>query len=149
MHWYDGGWKPPRPKDLAEGKEIPNTGNYFLGTKATLQVTGDYGDSPRIIPEARHQELGKPKELLERSPGHYEEWRMAALGDKPLDFPKSNFSYAAPFSSIMLLGNVALRAGKGAKLDWDGGNLKFTNNVDMNKYLTKDYRKGWDFKLEV
>ena len=116
----------------------------FYG-KATLQVTGDYGDSPRIIPEERHQELGKPAKLLERSvEGHYGEWRAAALGDKPVDHPKSNFSYAAPFSSIILLGNVALRAGKGAKLDWDGANLKFTNNVDMNKYLTKDYRKGWD-----
>jgi predicted dehydrogenase len=149
MHWYDGGWKPPRPKDLAEGKEIPNTGNYFMGSKATLQVTGDYGDSPRIVPEERHKEIGKPARILERSPGHYEEWRLASLGQKPITFPGSNFSYSAPFSSIILLGNVALKAGKGEKLAWDGQNLRFTNNASMNQHLTKPYRQGWDFKLEV
>ena len=69
-------------KDLPADKNIPDTGNYFLGSKATLQVTGDYGDSPRIVPEEKHQALGKPERLLERSPGHYDEWRLAALGEK-------------------------------------------------------------------
>jgi hypothetical protein len=53
----------------------------------------------------------------------------------------SNFNYAGMLTETILLGNVAMRAGK--KLDWDGPNMKFTNNSDANKFLHFDYRKGW------
>ena len=36
----------------------------------------------------------------------------------------------------------------GEKLAWDGPNLRFTNSEAANKLITKEYRKGWDFKLE-
>ena len=32
----------------------------------------------------------------------------------------------------------------GQKLEWDGPNLKFTNKPDANKYVSKEYRKGWE-----
>ena len=31
----------------------------------------------------------------------------------------------------------------GKKLEWDGPNLKFTNNNEANHYLHYEYRKGW------
>jgi hypothetical protein len=40
-----------------------------------------------------------------------------------------------------MLGNVALRAGK--KLDWDGPNMKVTNDQSANQYLHREYRQGW------
>lgn len=142
-YWYDGGLLPPMPEELEAGRKVPSTGNLFIGTKASLLVAGDYADSPRIIPEKKMQEIGKPPQLLERSPGHVDEWVMACVGDKPLDFPKSNFSYAGPFSEVILLGNVALRVGR--KLLWDGPNLKITNIPEANQFLTKEYRSGWKF----
>jgi hypothetical protein len=140
-YWYDGGLRPQVPEILETGRKLPSTGNLFVGTKATLLVSGDYGESPRIIPETKAQEIGKPKPMLERSPGHMQEWLMAIKGDKPLDFPKSNFAYAGPFSEKILLGNIALRMGR--RLEWDGENMKFTNCAEANAFVTKEYRSGW------
>jgi hypothetical protein len=28
-------------------------------------------------------------------------------------------------------------------LEWDAVNMKFRNNPGANKYLNRDYRKGW------
>ena len=41
----------------------------------------------------------------------------------------------------MLLGVVALRAGK--KISYDGDNMRVTNVAAANDYLKRDYRKGW------
>ena len=141
LFWYDGGRKPPRPPELEADREMPGTGCYFVGTKGTMLVAGDYNDSPRLIPEARLKEIGKPKRVLERSVGHYKEFVLAALGDKPLDFCKSNFGYAAPMTETIDLGNVALRAGR--KIEWDGPAMRITNVPEANALLTKEYRAGW------
>jgi predicted dehydrogenase len=158
VFWYDGKNRPERPEGLEDGREIPASGNLYVGTKATLLVTGDYGDSSRIIPEAAHKEMaeqfvkdtGKPRppQILERSPGHHDEWRMACAGLKPHDFPGSNFSYAGPFTETILLGNVCLKF-PSQRLEWDGPNLRFTNNNEANDLVSKTYRDGWDFKLDV
>jgi hypothetical protein len=148
-YWYDGNVKPPRPEMLEAGRDLPGTGNLFIGTKATIMISGDYGDSPRIIPEAKMKEIGKPPKMLDRSVGHYKEWFLACKGEKPLDFPKSNFLYAGPFTESILLGNVALKMGVGKKLFWDGPNLKVTNLPEANKYINKEYRKGWFFPEAV
>jgi hypothetical protein len=37
---------------------------------------------------------------------------------------------------------VALRTGK--KLLYNGASQKITNLPDANKYLSREYRKGWD-----
>jgi len=37
---------------------------------------------------------------------------------------------------------VAFRVGK--KLDWDAKNLKATNCPEADKYVQKEYRKGWE-----
>ncbi|MBM3887778.1 MAG: Gfo/Idh/MocA family oxidoreductase [Verrucomicrobia bacterium] len=143
--WYDGGKFPQRPPELEKERELPKTGNLFIGTKATLLVAGDYGDSPMIIPETKRHEMGKPKQLLERSPGHYKEFVMAATGEKPASFCKSNFAYAGPFSEAILLGNIALRVGK--RLEWDGRKMKSKNSPEATQLVSKEYRKGWDFKI--
>jgi hypothetical protein len=35
-----------------------------------------------------------------------------------------------------------LRTGK--RLLWDAENMKITNLAEANKYLARDYRKGWE-----
>ncbi len=140
-YWYDGGLRPQTPPDLEYERYLPRKGNIFRGTKATMVVSGDYGNSPRIVPHARMKEIGKPPEMLERSPGHYKEWVMAARGEKSIDYPKSNFHYAGPMSETILLGNVALRVGR--RLDWDGPNMRITNVPEANEFVSKTYREGW------
>ena len=56
----------------------------------------------------------------------------------------SNFDYAGRLTETMLLGNIAVRfAGK--KLEWDAAKLQFTNSAAAQKFVSKEYRKGWDF----
>jgi hypothetical protein len=53
----------------------------------------------------------------------------------------TNFDYAGALTEAVLLGTVAYR--HGGKIDWDGANLKITNAPDVQKWLHKEYRKGW------
>ena len=69
------------------------------------------------------------------------EWVQAMKENKP-EIAYSNFDYAALLTETILLGNVAIRM-SGQKLEWDGPNLKFTNNSEANKHLHYEYRKGW------
>jgi hypothetical protein len=69
-----------------------------------------------------------------------QEWARAIKENKP-EIAYSNFDFAAMLTETILLGNVAMRAGK--KLEWDGPNLKFTNLPEANKLLKTDYRSGW------
>ncbi len=164
--WYDGKLKNEKGEDalalervakaIGEDKlrmpdgslqKIPTSGNVYIGTKESLLVTGDYGDRSRIIPEANMQKIGNPPKLLERSIGHYEEWRQACLGNKPSDFPGSNFRYSAPFTETIHLGNVAQRVEKGKKLLWDAKAMAFSNSPEANRFISKPYRAGWEFKI--
>jgi len=69
---------------------------------------------------------------------HEQNWVEACKGGKPAC---SNFDIAGPLAEAVLLGNVAIRTGK--KLIWDGPNMKITNLPEANKYIRRDYRKGW------
>jgi predicted dehydrogenase len=142
-YWYDGGLKPRFPAELELDRSYASGGCLFVGTKATIVVAGDYCNSPRIIPEAKMKEIGKPPQMLERSPGQVKEWVMACKGEKPVDYARSNFAYAGPFTEAVLLGNIALRMGR--RLEWDGENMQFTNLPEANQYVTKEYRAGWKF----
>ena len=53
----------------------------------------------------------------------------------------SPFEYAARLTEVMLLGVVALRAGK--KIEYDGENMRVTNAASANDYLSRKYRQGW------
>jgi hypothetical protein len=51
------------------------------------------------------------------------------------------FEYAAKLTEIMLLGVVALKAGK--KIEYDGANMRVTNVQSANQYLEREPRAGW------
>lgn len=140
-YWYDGGLKPTLPNEAELTRELKSNGTLFIGTNASAVAFGSYGESARIIPESKMKQIGKPPQMLERSPGHYEEWLLACTGEKPIDYPVSNFAYAAPMTESILLGNVALRIGR--RLEWDGANLRVTNIDEANQYINKPYRDGW------
>ena len=88
-----------------------------------------------VIPRVRDPQ-GKPN--------HYWDWINAIQTNGKAC---SNFDYAGPFTEMVLLGNVALRAGK--TIDWDGPNLKVTNDASANQYITREYRKGFEVPSKV
>jgi hypothetical protein len=55
--------------------------------------------------------------------------------------PYSNFDVAAYLTEIILLGCIALRAGK--KLEWDGPNMRATNAPEAAQFVKRVNRKGW------
>ena len=58
-------------------------------------------------------------------------------GHKPL----SRFEIAGPFTEMVLLGNLAIRASEEVK--WDAKELRSTNSEKANRYVRAEYRKGW------
>ncbi|MBN1359845.1 MAG: Gfo/Idh/MocA family oxidoreductase [Sedimentisphaerales bacterium] len=139
LHWYDGGMKPPRPAELADGRRWDTNGALYVGDKGKIY-------NGRLLPEARQREYGRPPRTLERSPGHYEEWVIACKGGKPAG---SNFpDHAGLLAQVVLLGNIAIRPALkdrllGTKLLWDAEKFEFRNMPEANQYLTKQYREGW------
>ncbi len=117
--WYEGGLKPPVPEEILNDptrtkKQLPGSASLFIGTKGKMLVEGDYGESPRIIPEAAMKEFKRPEKTIPRSPhGHHGDWIAACRGEKPWDFPGSNFAkYAGPLTENMLLGGIAIKIGE-------------------------------------
>jgi hypothetical protein len=145
--WYEGNdgngkpLMPDTPEELeVDKRSLPRTGNLIIGTKGKMLVIGDYWETPLIIPEAKRKEFGKPAELLERSPGHHEEFFMACRGEKPREFSRSNFSYSGPMAANIQLGNLCARAGKKLELDESG---KITNDQAINELAWREPREGW------
>jgi len=57
----------------------------------------------------------------------------------------ADFSYAAPITDAHNLCSISFRLG-GQKLLWDAAAAKITNFPEANRYLTREYRKGWEQK---
>jgi predicted dehydrogenase len=80
--WNDGDRRPERPKELEQGRKLPDQGGLYYGEKGTMLAP--HGGNPSIIP---YSKMGGPK-------------------------PLANFDYAGPLSETILLGNVAALAGE-------------------------------------
>lgn len=139
IFWYDGAAYPPREVgELPEGKQYPDNGTIVVGDKGKLTF---YGAGPRLIPEAKMKEFKKPEPSIPRCESdHFREWVTACKGGRPAF---SNFDHAGPLSEMVLLGNFAIRAGVGKRVEWDGPNMKCTNLPDLNQFVKREYRAGW------
>ena len=139
LTWYDGGLMPPRPAELEDGRRYGGAdSNLYVGDKGKML-------GHRLIPEARMKEYKQPSKTLPRSPGHHKEWIRACKDGPPAG---SNFEVSGPMAEVVLLGNIAVRMGqtlyeKGLKLYYDGPNMRITNMPEANKYIRREYRKGW------
>ena len=155
-YWYSGGLKPATPEEMlreASGNEKPElagSGNLYIGTKGKLLVSGDYGDSPRLIPESAMRAFNAERKdkvspnRIEDSPGHHEEFLLAARGEKPWNFPKSNFAeYSGPLTEVMLLGAILERVGQvGYRIECDPVK-RVVKTKEVQQFVSRPYRKGW------
>jgi hypothetical protein len=140
LYWYDGGMKPTTPEELdAEGKELPREGMMFVGDRGKI-LASFHGANPRIIPEKRMVEVtgsaNPPKELTTRNERAWIE-AFKNNSESPGTFLK-----ASPVTETILLGGVALRAGK--KVVYDAAKMEIANDSSANQYLTREYREGWE-----
>jgi len=138
LHWYDGGLFPPRPDELEPGRNMPDNGVIFVGTKGTMFYPHGAG-APRLLPEKRMRDFQPPPKTIPRiETSHEMNWVRACKGGPAAS---SNFDYAGPLSEMVLLGNAAIRAGK--PIEWDAENMKITNLPDANKFVRREYRDPW------
>ncbi|MDQ3813017.1 MAG: Gfo/Idh/MocA family oxidoreductase [Armatimonadota bacterium] len=164
LYWYDGkrkGVQNAGPGDTADSvaREAANVPPLMLELKkkydrkfegnATLYVgdkgvmyTGFYGGGTRIIPEEAHKAFPVPEPKIPRIKGSHQEDFLRGVRD-PSHQPCANFDYSARQTEMVLLGDLAMKAGIGKKVEWDGD--KCTNMPELNAMLQRDYRKGWEY----
>jgi hypothetical protein len=154
IFWYDGGIKPPVPEELmAEDKELPEEGMMFVGDKGKI-LGGFRSENPQLIPEARMRAYRAANNLPEPAPrqrgrggrqggdpsARNAAWITAFKGG-PASF--GDFLLARPICDAVNLASISLRLG-GRRLLWDSAQAKITNISEANKFLTREYRPGWE-----
>jgi Oxidoreductase family, C-terminal alpha/beta domain/Oxidoreductase family, NAD-binding Rossmann fold len=140
LYWYDGGMRPRVPEEMeAEGRTLEREGMLFVGDKGKI-LAGFRCESPQLLPESRMRSYLQGQPLPKEVVDHNQNIWIDAFRAKT-ESPGS-FLLAGPISETILLGGVALRAGK--RVDYDSENMKITNDQQANKYLVREYRKGWE-----
>jgi predicted dehydrogenase len=131
LTWYDGGKKPPA--ELFNGQQPGLNGTLVVGEKGKLFSSREAGGYRLFGVQA------EPKVEFPESPGHWAEFLRAIKGGEPA---MSNFpDYAGPLTEMVLLGNLAIWAGK--KIEWDAKNLKALNAPEVEPLIRPEYRKGY------
>jgi len=139
LHWYDGGLMPTFDADFP----LPGGdggGGVFVGETGFLTYE-TYGNNPKVFPDAASARADAVAKSVARvTTSHEANWAQACKGDGKASSP---FEYASRLTETMLLGIVALRAGQSKKILYDGAAMKVTNLPDVNQWLTREYRPGW------
>jgi len=137
--WYDGGMRPPVPAELFEdNKELPAEGMMFVGDKGKI-LAGFNVDNPHLIPEKRMKGINTPASTKTGKRNGFQLFLDGCRNGKQCP---GSFTEAMPITEAVNLYAVALRAGR--LLKYDGSQMKITNAPEVNKYLSRDYRTGWN-----
>jgi len=141
--WHDGSLFPARPKEVADDAAWPpdrSGGQLWIGDGGKL-VAGTYGEDPRVLDEKRQADITAhpPAQKYPRSPGVHAEWIAACKGGAPTN---SGFAdYSGPLTEMVLLGCLAVRAGRTLELNPETGEI--TNMRLPDEWITPVYRTGW------
>jgi predicted dehydrogenase len=133
LTWHQGESKP----GVWKTGGIPqwDSGCLFIGKKG--MILADYGKHI-LLPEKDFDGFQRPAATIPRSPGHHEEWIAACKAGKRAS---ADFEYSGWLTEANHLGNVAYRVGK--KLQWDAVAMKAANAPEADKFIRREYRKGW------
>lgn len=172
--WYDGNpnakhgiyksgnyIQPIRPhadvvKEIITARgDLPTSGCLVIGEKGKLFSPDDYGarfqlllnDEDAYVDGDKHEACKAVPVTIARTEekgtdlAMKKEW-FAMMKGGPAAY--SNFDIAAYLTESILLGCVALRSGVGHKLEWDGPNMKATNDPNAARFVNRKNRKGWE-----
>ena len=138
LTWYDGGKQPSA--DIIGEKSLPKNGSLIVGSKATIAFREWNPNGFRVLSEGQEVQYADPDPVFPRvGDNPYKEWIEACKGGSPC---LSNFEYSVPLTEMVLLGNVALRAGE--KVEWDAKALRAKGNPLADKLIRTAPRKGWE-----
>jgi hypothetical protein len=137
LFWYDGGMKPVTPHELEQaGKPLEREGMMFIGDKGKI-IGGFRGEKPVLYVD--NKQVAEATGAEQTGQNANDVWINAFKNNTQ---SPGSFLYAGPVTETILLGAVALRAGK--KVEYDAANMKITNAPEAEKFLVREYRKGWE-----
>jgi hypothetical protein len=142
VYWYEGGIRPMTPKSLTKkGLKMPEEGVMFVGERGTILT--DYGyynavlldvkDGDSIVSSTKAPNV----EIIDQTT----EMINAFKGGKP---SRGNFESVQTVAEAICLGNLAIRADD--RLEWDNVNMKVINLPEVNAFVSRVYRKGWELR---
>ncbi len=114
----------------------------FVGEKGMITIGGTSGGW-QFLPAEKIKDIAEPERTLPRAHGGPVGDLLHALKNGTpacSDFPGS----AAPLTSFALTGHLAQFAGVGQKLQWDVKKMQCTNVSEINRFVRRTYRKGWE-----
>jgi len=118
----------------------------FVGDKGKA-LAEFYMTNPRLIPRRRMRDYvaGTRPQPRQSQPGAISPGMRAWLG-ACRGGPQSlgSFLNAGPISEAVNLYAIAERTGQ--KLLYDAANTRITNLQEVNRYLSREYRKGWEIE---
>lgn len=138
--WYEGGMRPPTPKEFYDRNiEFPSEGMMFVGDKGIIMSSEFLVREPYLLSgDVKAARDVPPAAGATKQPGN----QRFIEGIKTGTQIDGSFRQAWPITEAVNLYAAALRSGK--TLKYDASQLKITNEEDANKYLDREYRKGWE-----
>jgi len=139
--WFDGAYAPNTAGqinpdlELEAGKSLPPQGAMFIGEDGQRLLL-PHLSAPQPLPRSLLGNISKP---VLKPANHYHQWVDAGMGNGTCS---ADFEYAAPLTTGVLLGVVGNRFPE-QTLQWDGDAMRFTNNEDANKLVSRSYRKDY------
>lgn len=133
VYWYDGVKnRPPLPAELGPGATLTELNGKFIYGKDLVFKGGTHGDTLRIIPESRMQELAPtlPK-IAGGFSNHETNFLKACQG---LEEARSPFAISGPLTQVFLLGVIAQRLG--GRLEFDAARRLFKGNSEATELLS-------------
>jgi predicted dehydrogenase len=144
IHSYDHGQLKPEIMKEAEKKYNVQFGEctLFVGQEGLIRSEGTAGGW-QFLPAEKIKDLPEPPKTLARTHG-------GPVGDlfyavKNGVTPCSDFVGAAgPLAAFVLTGHLAMSAGVGKRVEWDVEKMQCTNMPEINQYVRREYRQGWE-----
>jgi len=136
--WLDGRHAPPSAEDnpdveLPDGGKLPDQGAMFIGEDGKRMLL-PHVSAPQFLPGSLLENVTRP-DLPQID--HYHLWIDAILGKGKCNVP---FDYAGRMSANVLLGIVGSHFPE-QTLNWDGTEMRFTNNDAANAMVSREYRE--------
>jgi hypothetical protein len=110
----------------------------FTGDKGKI-LAGFHVENPQLIPENKMKMMPASDELKKDKVSGFQQFIDAIKAGKQCP---GSFTEAWDLTEAVNLYGVALRSGK--ILKYDAVSRKIINVPDANKYLSREYRKGWN-----
>ena len=136
VHWYDGGIKPPVPREMGT-EPLAEEGVLYVGTKGMLVYNPDNGRI-RVLGDGLQAKADALPRVHRRRGDLWWEWKDGCLGKEEAC---CNFQWAIGITEFVLLGNLAVRTRKPIK--FDPATMTCADNPEANDLIRLKYHNGY------